>query len=146
MLRIAAVAVAVVALSAAAQVRESVTVEVVQVPVYITTSDGKPVTGLTKDAFQLSVDGNPQPIEYFDEVDFAAAPSGQQAVERPRRERRLYLLLFDLTFGTPARIARAQKAAREAVANSNPATDFFAVGTYSSTRGVHFLSPFLSDR
>jgi VWFA-related protein len=146
MLRIAAVAVAVVALSAAAQVRESVTVEIVQVPVYITTSDGKPVTGLTKDSFQLSVDGNPQPIEYFDTVDFAAAPAGTQAVERPRRERRLYLLLFDLTFGTPARIARAQKAAREAVANSNPATDFFAVATYSSNRGVHFLSPFLSDR
>lgn len=147
MKRISAVVAAVVlAFSVGAQVHESVTVEVVQVPVYITTSDGKPVTGLTKDSFQLSVDGNPQPIEYFDAVDFAAAPAGAQAVERPRRERRLYLLLFDLTFGTPARIARAQKAAREAVAHSNPATDFFAVGTYSSNRGVSFLSPFLADR
>jgi VWFA-related protein len=146
MLRIAAVAVAVVALSAAAQVQESVTVQIVQVPVYITTSDGHPVTGLTKDAFQLSVDGNPQPIEYFDVVDFAAAPAGSQPVERPRRERRLYLLLFDLTFGTPGKIARAQRAAEQAVAHSNPATDFFAVATYSSNRGVHFLSPFLSER
>lgn len=147
MLRIAAVAVAVVALSAAAQVRESVTVEIVQVPVYITTGDGHPVTGLTKDSFQLSVDGNPQPIEYFDVVDFAAAPAGNApAVERPRRERRLYLLLFDLTFGTPARIARAQKAAREAVIHSNPATDLFAVATYSSNHGIRFLSPFLADR
>lgn len=135
------------AISAQAQVRESVTVEVVQVPVYITTSDGKPVTGLTKDAFQLSVDGHPQPIEYFDTFDFASAQAGTQSpVERPRRERRLYLLLFDLSFATPGTIGRAQRAAREAVARSNPATDLFSVATYSSSRGVFFLSPFLADR
>lgn len=135
------------ALSANAQVRESMTVEVVQVPVYITTSDGKPVTGLTRDAFQLSVDGHPQPIEYFDTFDFASAKAGTpQTAERLRRERRLYLLLFDLTFATPATIARAQRAAEQAVAHSNPATDFFSVATYSSNRGVFFLSPFLADR
>ncbi|HSY50816.1 MAG TPA: VWA domain-containing protein [Thermoanaerobaculia bacterium] len=135
------------ALSASAQVRESVTVEVVQVPVYVTTSDGKPVTGLTRDAFQLSIDGHPQPIEYFDTFDFASAQAGAPvAAERPRRERRLYLLLFDLTFATPGSIGRAQKAAEQAVVHSNPATDFFSVATYSSTRGVHFLSPFLADR
>lgn len=135
------------ALSAQAQVRESVTVEVVQVPVYITTSDGKPVTGLTKDAFQLSVDGHPQPIEYFDTFDFGAAQPGAPApAERTRRERRLYLLLFDLSFATPGSIGRAQRAAQQAVAHSNPATDLFAVATYSSNKGVFFLSPFLSDR
>jgi len=133
------------ALSSQAQVRESVTVEVVQVPVYVTTSDGKPVTGLTKDAFQLSVDGHPQPIEYFDTFDFASAQPGTQA-ERPRRERRLYLLLFDLSFATPGTIGRAQHAAMQAVAHSNAATDFFSIATYSSSHGVTFISPFLSDR
>jgi VWFA-related protein len=132
------------ALSLSAQVRESVTVEVVEVPVYVTAHDGKPVLGLTKDAFQLFVDGHPQPIDYFDAIDFAAAPS--KAVERPLRERRLYLLLFDLTFATPAKIVRAQRAAEQAVAHSNPATDLFAVATYSSNVGVHFLSSFLADR
>jgi VWFA-related protein len=132
--------------SANAQVRESMTVEVVQFPVYVTTSDGKPVTGLKKDAFQLSVDGHPQPIDYFDTFDFAAATSEPPAIERPRRERRLYLLLFDLTFATPPSIARAQHAAEQAVTHSNPGTDLFAVATYSSNRGVFFLSPFLSDR
>ena len=130
-----------------AQVRDNVTVEVVQVPVYVTTSDGQPVRGLTKDSFTLLVDGHPQTIDYFDVIDFAAVPGAQQAaVERPRRERRLYLFLFDITFATPAKLVRAQKAAEEAVSHSNPATDFFAVATYSTTRGVHFLSPFLSDR
>jgi VWFA-related protein len=133
------------AFSAQAQVRESVTVEVVQVPVYVTTSDGKPVTGLTKDAFQLSVDGHPQPIEYFDTFDFASAQPGPQA-ERSRRERRLYLLLFDLSFATPGTLGRAQRAAREAVLHSNPATDLFSVATYSSSHGVKFVTPFLSDR
>jgi len=134
-------------LTSYAQVRDNVTVEVVQVPVYVTASDGQPVRGLTKDSFTLLVDGHPQPIDYFDVIDFAAIPGAQQAVvERPRRERRLYLFLFDITFGTPAKLVRAQKAAEQAVSHSNPTTDFFAVATYSSSRGVHFLSPFLSDR
>jgi VWFA-related protein len=155
-------------LSAVGQVRESVTVEVVQVPVYVTTGDGKPVLGLTKDAFQLFVDGRQQAIDYFDIVDFASAPPGTPAVQRPLRERRLYLLLFDLAFATPASIDRAQRAARLAVMHSNPVTDLFAVATYSSVhgpgilqpwfrlprdrrmgtqhRGVFFISPFTTDR
>jgi VWFA-related protein len=138
---------AALALTSYAQVRENVTVEVVQVPVYVTTSDGQPVRGLTKDSFTLLVDGHPQAIDYFDVIDFAAVPGAQQAaVERPRRERRLYLLLFDITFATPAKLVRAQKAAEQSVTHSNPATDFFAIATYSTSHGVHFLSPFLSDR
>ncbi|HXH92455.1 MAG TPA: VWA domain-containing protein [Thermoanaerobaculia bacterium] len=146
--RIALALIAVCALSVAAQVRENVTVEVVEVPVYITSGNNQPVEGLTRDAFELFVDGRPQPIEYFDAIDFAKVPTpaAQTAVERPRRERRLYLLLFDLSFATPARIKKAQTAAEQAVARSNPATDFFGVATYSSNRGVQFVSSFLSDR
>jgi VWFA-related protein len=135
------------AFASGAQIRDSVTVEVVQVPVYVTASDGQPVRGLTKDSFTLLVDGHPQTIDYFDVIDFATVSGAQQtAAERPRRERRLYLLLFDITFATPAKLVRAQKAAEEAVTRSNPATDFFSVATYSTSHGVHFLSPFLSDR
>src|SRR5438128_564223 len=70
------------AAAAVAQVRESVTVEVVEVPVYITTSDGKPIRGLTKDAFELSVDGKRMPIDYFDDVDFTA-PTAAAAQTTP---------------------------------------------------------------
>ena len=131
---------------ALAQVRESVTVEVVEVPVYVTSSDGKPVRGLTKDAFELFVAGKKTAIDYFDAVDFAALPPEQPPVARPLRERRLYLLLFDLSVATPAKLARALKAAGQAVTHSNADTDLFAVATYSSNHGVQFLSPFLRDR
>src|SRR5689334_6456730 len=106
-----AVSLLLVPLAAPAQMRESVTVEVVEVPVYITTTDGQPIRGLTKDAFQLFVDGKAQPIEYFDAVDFATNGAAQAPQARPLRERRLYLLLFDLSFATPAKLVRAQKAA-----------------------------------
>jgi VWFA-related protein len=140
-----------VATAAFAQVRETITVEVVDVPVYVVAPDGKPVRGLTRDAFTLLVDGKPQPIEYFDAVDFGAARGPAEAAPRPSRERRLYLLLFDLTFKekdvqSVAKVVRAQKAAEKAIEASNPATDLFAVATYSTNRGVYFATPFLSDR
>ena len=62
-----------------AQTRESITVEVVDVPVYVF-SHGKPVRNLTKDDFELFVNGKRQTIDYFDPIEFApaaAAPSTQ---------------------------------------------------------------------
>ena len=44
-----------VVVPADAQVREGVTVEVIEVPVYVSMPDGTPVRGLTRDAFQLFV-------------------------------------------------------------------------------------------
>ena len=137
--------VACIALSASAQVRESITVEVIDVPVYVIDRDGKAVRGLTRNAFSLLVDGKARPIDYFDTIDFGSAQQSPGA-QRPQRERRLYLLLFDLTFAVPARVAKAQSAAEKAVGQSNPATDLFSVATYDSRRGVFFVTPFLSDR
>ena len=129
--------------AALAQVRESVTVEVVEVPVYVTSADGTPLRQLRRENFQLIVNGKRQPIDYFDAVDFGASPVGGL---RDRRERRLYLLLFDGSYTAPGHIARAQRAAELAVEKSNPATDFFAVATYTSGRGVQLASPFVNDR
>jgi VWFA-related protein len=135
------------AMPASAQVRESVTVEVIEVPVYVSTPGGVPVRGLTRDAFQLFVNGKPQPIEYFDPVDYTAPAleAATPAAPRDPHERRLYILLFDLFFNTRD-IVRLQRAADELVTRSNPAIDYFAVATFSSSRGFQFVIPFLNDR
>jgi VWFA-related protein len=141
-------AIALIAAPAWAQLRESITVEVIDVPVFVIDRDGKPVRGLGREAFTLLIDGRARPIEYFDVIDFGVAQA-PAAVRRPQRERRLYLLLFDLTFKQTqvvAKLVRAQKAAEKAIEASNPSTDLFAIATYSTSRGVQFVTPFLADR
>lgn len=55
--------VALISLSSAlhGQVAETITVEVVDVPVYVIGRDQKPVLGLTKDAFEIFEDGKRVP-------------------------------------------------------------------------------------
>ena len=120
--------------------RESVTIEVVDVPVFVSRGE-QPLEGLTRGDFELYVNGKPQAIEYFDVVggDEDAAPA------QSLRERRLFVLLFDVAFSDPHAIGRAQRAALELIGRS-PAHDLFAVATYSSRRGVWFSTPFTADR
>jgi len=58
---------------------ESVEVDVVNIEVFVADKDGRPVHGLTKDDFELVVDGAPQGIEYF------YAESRPRAVPAPVR-------------------------------------------------------------
>src|SRR5690348_10187548 len=95
-----------VALAAHAQLRESTTVEVVEVPVYVSVH-GAPVTALIRENFELFINGKRQPIEYFDTIDYAALSPEQS---RDVRQRRLYMLVFDL-LSPPNALQRAQKAA-----------------------------------
>jgi VWFA-related protein len=137
--------------AALAQVSESITVEVIEVPVYVTAADGTPIRGLQKEAFSLLVNGKPRTIDYFEAVDLGGArraplPDGAIAARPPvLHERRLYLLLFDLAFTRPGLIERAQQGADAAVQRSNPATDYFAVATLTHGKGVRFVIPFLND-
>ena len=129
------------------QVAETITVEVVDVPVYVVGPDRKPVAGLTRESFEIFEDGKRLPLEYFTVIDFGAR--AQRAVTPEGKERRLYVLLFDYTFKqtrAPAKLVRAQKAAESLIEASDPATDLFAIATYSSNAGVFFLTPFLSDK
>ena len=120
-----------VAVPAFAAHREVQNVEVVQVPVYVSTALGV-VTGLTRDNFDLTVNGKPQPIDYFDVIDFGKIAPADTRVDP--RERRLYVLVFDLFYAAPNSIHRAQRAAQELVQRAGNA-DVFAVATYSSYRG-----------
>jgi len=135
---------AAVALIAAS--RETHTVEVVQVPVYVTRG-GTSIAGLTRDNFELYVNGKPRSFEYFDVVDFGAGGGqvGADAAPRDVRQRRLYVLLFDLVYSTPKSLARARVAADGYVDRAGDA-DAFAVGTYTARQGIQLLVPFTRDR
>jgi VWFA-related protein len=133
--------------------RETTTVEVVQVPVYVS-ANGASVSGLTKDNFELYVNGKRQTIDYFDSVDFSApaaapAPASASAPAPPPardpRQRRMYVLLFDLVNSSPRAVARAQVAANDRIDAAGEA-DFFAVATYKANRGIKLMVPFTRDR
>lgn len=124
---------------AAAQTRESVTVNVVDVPVYVTLNN-QPVRNLTRDDFTLLVNGRKQPIDYFDTIDFADAG----APPADRRERRLFLLMFDLAFTKPLALDRARRAAVAMIEHAPP-SDYFAVATFTPQHGAQFIVPFTND-
>ena len=128
-----------VAVSAAAQVRESTTVEVVEVPVYVT-AQGAPVTALTRDNFELYVDGKRQSIDYFDTIDYATI-SPNQSVDL--RQRRLYMLVFDL-LSSPNALHRAQRATVQFIDHS-AANDTFGVATFGRD-GMKVIVPFSRDK
>lgn len=131
------------------QVEESLTVQVVEVPVYVW-RNAAPVAGLTRENFELLVDGKPQKIDYFDVVDtgtvrVASDARGGEVVQEDLRERRLFLLLFDLTFSRPIALERARRAAAELLESSVPG-DAYAVAVFTPTEGVRFVTPFTTDR
>ncbi|HEX3067092.1 MAG TPA: VWA domain-containing protein [Thermoanaerobaculia bacterium] len=139
---------ALVAATAGAQTSESITVSVIDVPVYVF-SHGKPVRDLTKDDFELFVNGKRQTIDYFDRIDFPAVAAttpdhmhGPPATDP--RERRLFLLLFDLVYNRPVAFDRARAAAAQLVDRAL-AQDFFGVAITTS-RGATFIIPFTHDR
>ena len=121
-----------------AQTTESMTVEVIEVPVYVS-RDGKPIRGLTRDDFTLQVNGVPQIIDYFDVVDRRALGAGAPELNR----RRMTMLLFDVSHSFPWTLRRARKAAAEFVASASP-NDSYAVATLT-TRGISLLVPFTTD-
>ena len=55
-----------------AQVKETVNVYVVEVPVTVVDSSGNPVRGLTAANFELTDNGTKRPISSFDKIDFAS--------------------------------------------------------------------------
>lgn len=131
-------AIALAAVSAVAQVRETTTVEVVEVPVYVT-SKGAPVTSLTKDNFELFINGKRQSIDYFDKTDYAALSPEQS---HDVRQRRLYMLVFDLLSPANA-LQHAQKAALQFVETA-AANDTIGIATFNAG-GLQIVVPFSRD-
>lgn len=127
---------------------ESITVEVVDVPVYVYNANGA-LQNLKKDDFELYVNGKPQTIDYFDPIDFRApakseAAPAAAAPPRDIRDRRLFLLIFDCAFTRPEALDRARRAAVAMIDASTPA-DYFSVAKFTSKDGLQLLTSFTND-
>src|SRR6184192_3295394 len=113
------------------QVRETVNVNLVEVPVTVIDRNGNPVRGLTADKFEL--------------IDFASSQTRAVSPLNPAA-RRSFLLLFDLSFSSPLGRTKAQEAARNFIARSMQRRDLAAVGTIDIERGFRLLTAFTTDR
>ncbi|HYC90631.1 MAG TPA: VWA domain-containing protein, partial [Thermoanaerobaculia bacterium] len=131
------------------QLRETINVTVVEVPVTVVDRAGNPVRGLTKDQFEVSVDGKKVAVTGFDTIDMRTIDERSQAAPAaplPAAAYRNFLLLFDFSGSTPGTIARAQGAASEFVSTQLKRRDLCAVATFSIEQGLQILTSFTSDR
>ena len=129
-----------------AQTRETINVQVIEVPVTVVGSDGSPVRGLTAKNFEVYDGKEKRTITGFDTIDFASKESVNALSPVNPVARRNFLVLFDKTFSTPKGLERAQKAAREFVAKGLQPRDFAAVGTIDAEKGFNLLTAFTTDR
>jgi VWFA-related protein len=129
-----------------AQVKETVNVYVVEVPVTVVDSSGNPVRGLTAANFELTDNGAKRAISSFDKIDFASTESVTAISPLNPNARRQFMLLFDLGYSSPNSLTRAQEAARKFIKDSVQQRDLVAVGTIEPDRGFRLLSAFTTDR
>ncbi len=127
-----------------AQVRETINVNLVEVPVTVVDRNGDPVRGLTADRFELIDRGQKRAITTFDVLDFAL-PAKSRSMLNPAA-RRSFLLLFDLSFSSPLGRAKAEEAARNFIARSMQRRDLAAVGTVDVEHGFRLVTAFTTDR
>ena len=134
------------ALSAGAQLKETVNVTVVEVPVTVVDRDGNPVRGLTAANFELLDGGVKRSLSSFDTIDFAATESMKKVSPLNPAARRNFMLLFDLSFSSPTALTKAQQAARDFITNMVQTRDLVAIGTVDVDHGFRLLTAFTTDR
>ncbi len=144
-LRCSAIALLVTA-AASAQVKESITVSYVEVPVTVVDRAGNPIRGLQGKDFEVLDQGKARVIRSFDVVDFASPESVTAISPLNPVARRNFLLLFDLTFSSPETITRAQAAAGNFLKTMVGPRDLVGVATIDIMHGFRLLSAFTTDR
>jgi VWFA-related protein len=139
-------AVAICATSAFAQLKETVNVNVVEVPVSVVDSSGNPVRGLTAANFEVYDGGKKQTVTSFDKIDFGSKETVNAISPLNPAARRSFLLLFDLGFSSPKSLVRAQEAARNFVKTAVQPRDLVGVGTIDNDHGFRLQTAFTTDR
>jgi VWFA-related protein len=125
-----------------------VDVRLVAVPVFVTDKDGRAVAALTVQDFEVEDGGRSVPIAGFLAVDAGAPSAPNTGSVSPRllaAARRQFLLLFDMTFSSPAGMLKARKAALELLETWPEPGDLVAAAK-SGPGGVEVLVGFTPDR
>src|SRR5688500_9000178 len=132
----------------AQRVSEAVQVTLVEVPVTVVDREGKAVTGLTAESFELYDEGKRVPIDYFEVLDLTTAAKTADAPSEalPPAATRHFLLLFDLANSSPGTIGRAAEAATEFVTKELGPRDLGAVATFTAEAGARMITNFTRDR
>src|SRR5260370_1244999 len=129
-----------------AQPKETINVNIVEVPVMVIDHDGNPIRGLTAANFELYDGGQKRPLTAFDKIDFASRESVKAVSPMNPAARRTLLLLFDLSFSSPKSLLKAQQAARDFIKENAQPRDLVAVASIDIDRGFRFLTNFTTDR
>jgi len=137
---------------------EAVDVSVVNVDVYVTDKDGRPVTGLRKDDFELREDGKRVEITNFEALTGASHPAPAEpdvpvsaaepapAAAPPPASDPLHLVVYvDNVNIQPAHRTRALQQIRSYLDGEVAPGDRVMVVTYDRS-GVHVRQPFTDDR
>ena len=132
--------------AASAQVAENITVNYVEVPVTVVDRSGNPIRGLTKANFEITDEGKKRAVSGFDAVDFASVGDAAAVATIAPAARRNFLLVFDLSFSSPASLARAQAAAKQFVTKMVANQDRVGVASVDVAHGFRLLTSFTTDR
>jgi VWFA-related protein len=131
--------------AAFAQVKETIDVHLVEVPVTVVDRSGNPVRGLTAANFELFDQGTKRTIGNFEAIDFESEAVRSASPLNPSA-RRNFILLFDLSFSSPIGRNKAQEAARNFISKGMGRRDLAAVATIDVDRGFRMVTALTTDR
>src|SRR3954470_20981582 len=131
--------------AASAQVKETIDVHLVEVPVTVVDRAGNPVRGLTAANFELFDRGTKRAVSNFDAIDFESEAVRSTSPLNPSA-RRNFILLFDLSFSSPIGRSKAQEAARNFIARGMGRRDLAAIATIDVDRGFRMVTSLTTDR
>jgi VWFA-related protein len=134
------------ATAASAQLKETIEVHMVEVPVTVIDRNGEPVRGLTAANFEIFDQGKKRELKSFDKIDFNSPDSMKATSALNPNARRSFLLLFDLSFSSPSGRTKAEEAARNFIARGMQRRDLAAVGTVDINHGFRMVTAFTTDR
>jgi VWFA-related protein len=135
-----------IATAASAQLKETIEVHLVEVPVTVIDRAGEPVRGLTAANFEIFDQGKKRELKSFDKIDFNSPDTMKATSALNPNARRSFLLLFDLSFSSPVGRTKAEEAARNFIARGMQRRDLAAVGTVDINRGFRMVTAFTTDR